>query len=156
MSARWCARARAAHDDAAVALVEFALVMPVLLSLLIGALDIGRAVNAYVTVNAASREGARHAALDPGLPIEQIAATVRERSVPLDASKLIVSASYYASDDTLRASWPPPASEPPARVRVRVDVSYPWSSVTWFAGRFFEGGTGMRTFTASSTMEGRR
>lgn len=168
MSGTWRTFARAARDDAAVALVEFALVMPVLLVLLIGALDFGRAVNAYVTVNAAAREGARHAALDPSVTIDRIATAVRDRSAPLDARScvaistmaaecgpLAVSASYY---DVLNAlqPWPPPRRDPPAPVRMRVEVSYPWSSVTWMAGRFFEGGTGMRTFIASSTMEGRR
>lgn len=157
MTGRWHTFARAAREDAAVALVEFALVIPLLLVLLIGALDFGRAVNAYVTVNAAAREGARQAALNPGLSEEQIRATVRERSVPLDSSKVDVSASYSAPGDPPRA-WPPartPSSQPLARLLVRVEVSHDWSSVTWLAGRFFEGGTGMRTFTASSTMEGR-
>lgn len=157
MTGRSRTLARAARDDAGVALVEFALVIPVLLVVLIGALDFGRAVNAYVTVNAAAREGARQAALNPGLSEAQIRATVRERIVPLDASRVDVSASYYGPGSTLRA-WPPTAtasSQPPARLLVRVDVSHDWSAVTWLAGRFFAGGTGSRTFSASSTMEGR-
>ena len=43
------------------ALIEFALVSPVLLLLLFGIVDIGRAVFYYDTVNHAAREGARTA-----------------------------------------------------------------------------------------------
>lgn len=44
------------------ALIEFALISPVLLLLLFGIVDIGRAVFYYDTVNHAAREGARTAA----------------------------------------------------------------------------------------------
>ena len=44
-------------------MVEFALIVPVLLLLLFGILDLGRALNAYVTMSNASREGARYAML---------------------------------------------------------------------------------------------
>jgi Flp pilus assembly protein TadG len=46
-------------------LVEFALVAPVLLLLLIGIFDVARILNAYVTVSHASREGAHYASLHP-------------------------------------------------------------------------------------------
>ena len=142
--------------EGATALVEFALVVPVLVLLLVGALDIGRAVNAYVVVNGASREGARVASLDPSASSGEVVAAVEARTVPLDTGKLVVTLGYYDSGGTLQQSWPPPATVPPSPVRVRVDVSYPWSAVTWMAGQFFAGGTGSQTFSASSTMEGRR
>jgi hypothetical protein len=41
------------------ALIEFALVSPVLLLLLFGVIDLGRAIFFYVTINHAAREGAR-------------------------------------------------------------------------------------------------
>ena len=41
-------------------LTEFALMLPVLMLILLGALDLGRVYNAYVAVTNASREGARH------------------------------------------------------------------------------------------------
>src|SRR5438046_10615103 len=41
------------------ALIEFALVSPVLLLLLFGVVDIGRAIFYYDTINHAAREGAR-------------------------------------------------------------------------------------------------
>jgi Flp pilus assembly protein TadG len=41
-------------------LVEFALLFPVLLLILLGAVDLGRAFDAYVNITNASREGARY------------------------------------------------------------------------------------------------
>jgi Flp pilus assembly protein TadG len=52
----------AARDRGAVA-VEFALLLPVLLLLVFGMIDFGRAINAQITLTQAAREGARLAAL---------------------------------------------------------------------------------------------
>ena len=46
-------------------LIEFALVLPVLLLILLGALDLGRVSNTYVGITNASREGARYGASYP-------------------------------------------------------------------------------------------
>ncbi len=46
------------------ALIEFALILPLLILLLLGIFDFGRAVYAYNTVNNAAREGARLAIVD--------------------------------------------------------------------------------------------
>jgi|SRR5579864_2653223 len=54
-------RARRHRGQSSQALIEFALVSPVLLLLLFGIIDIGRAVFYYDTVNHAAREGARTA-----------------------------------------------------------------------------------------------
>ena len=50
------------REQRSQALIEFALVSPVLLLLLFGTIDIGRAVFYYDTLNHAAREGARLAA----------------------------------------------------------------------------------------------
>ncbi len=55
-------RGGGAHDRGAVA-VEFALLLPVLLLILFGIIDFGRALNAQITLTQAAREGARLAAL---------------------------------------------------------------------------------------------
>jgi Flp pilus assembly protein TadG len=47
------------------ALVELALVVPVMLALLVGALDLGRLFYAQITINGAAREGALEAARNP-------------------------------------------------------------------------------------------
>jgi hypothetical protein len=56
---------RSHRGQASQALIEFALVSPVLLLLLFGIIDIGRAVFYYDTVNHAAREGARVAVKAP-------------------------------------------------------------------------------------------
>jgi Flp pilus assembly protein TadG len=49
--------------DRGAAAVEFALLLPVLLLLIFGMIDFGRAINAQITLTQAAREGARLAAL---------------------------------------------------------------------------------------------
>lgn len=46
-------------------LVEFAIVLPLLLLILFGAIDLGRAFHAAITIANAAREGARYIALHP-------------------------------------------------------------------------------------------
>lgn len=55
--------ARNAGRDRGAAAVEFALLLPVLLLLVFGLIDFGRALNAQITLTQAAREGARLAAL---------------------------------------------------------------------------------------------
>lgn len=58
------------------ALVEFAVVVPVFVLLLLGITDLGRAVYAYHTLNNAAREGARQAIVDQyEAHIKDVAAT---------------------------------------------------------------------------------
>lgn len=52
------------HRDAGQALVEIALVLPVLLIILLGIFDFGRAVYAYNAVSNSAREAARVAIVD--------------------------------------------------------------------------------------------
>ena len=56
-------RARGAARDRGAAAVEFALLLPVLLLLVFGIIDFGRALNAQITLTQAAREGSRLAAL---------------------------------------------------------------------------------------------
>ena len=52
-----------ARRDRGAAAVEFALLLPVLLLLVFGLIDFGRALNAQITLTQVAREGARLAAL---------------------------------------------------------------------------------------------
>lgn len=140
------------RGDAGVALVEFALVAPVLLVLMIGILDVGRAVNAYVTISNAAREGSRYAALHPTASPGAIESAVRARVVPLDASTVDVTTSYY--DGTAFQTFPPsggiPTSSPkPSFIPIRVEVSYDWHAATMLIGIFFSS----PSFTATSTVD---
>ena len=142
---------RFAQADRGVALVEFALVAPVLILILLGILDAGRAINAYVTIANSAREGAHYAALHPTAAPSDIAAAVRARVAPLNDNSVSVSASYF-DGSTLRP-WPSggiPASSPvPAYLATQVRVTYPWSAVTALIGTFFPA----TSITAASSMD---
>jgi hypothetical protein len=53
-------------DEQGTALVEFALILPILIALLFGVIEFGFAFNSNLEVRSASREGARLAAVDNG------------------------------------------------------------------------------------------
>lgn len=140
----------ALRDERGVSAVEFALIAPVLLLILVGILDIGRAVNAYVTVSNAAREGTRYLAVHPTAAPSAIASTVHQRVVPLDPAQVTVTASYFNGSSF--QAWPaiPTPNPSPSYTPVRVTVSYPWSAAT-FIGMFFPGGGA--TFFVTSTVD---
>jgi hypothetical protein len=72
-------RGRAAgRDERGQALVEFALVLPILLILIIGIIEFGRAWNISLVLGHAAREGARAAALeDPAIDRDSVQTIVR-------------------------------------------------------------------------------
>jgi Flp pilus assembly pilin Flp len=149
------------REDRATSAVEFALIAPVLFLLLIGIIDLGRAVNAYVTVSNAAREGTHYLALHPTANPASIADAVRQRVSPLDPTQVTVDAFYY--EGSAFQTWPPsPTPLPiPSHEPVRVSVSYPWAAAT-FIGSFFPGGaaatcgaltTYSQCFVVSSTVD---
>jgi Flp pilus assembly protein TadG len=132
--------------DSGTTLVEFALVAPTVLLLLIGCLDFARAANAYVIVANASREGARFASSQQGRVTDlQLMSFVLMHATPLDEKALTVSGSYGPRDPRWGGS--------PAPVTVTVRVTYRWSSATWLIGSFFTAAAGRPWFDVSSTME---
>jgi hypothetical protein len=66
---------RANRNDAGAALVEFVLVLPLLLVLLLGMLDLGKAFNYWIDENHLAHEGARFAAVNknpgPGASLQE-------------------------------------------------------------------------------------
>ena len=139
------------REEGGTSAVEFALIAPVLFLIIIGILDLGRAVNAYVTVSNAAREGTHYAALHPTAAPSAIASAVRQRVAPLDPSAVTVTSSYY--DGATFTAWPasPTPNASPTHTAVRVSVTYPWAAAT-FIGAFFPGGSGA-TFSVSSTVD---
>jgi Flp pilus assembly protein TadG len=59
-------RARARRDERGIALVEFALALPLLVLICLGTIDFGRAYTTWNTVKNAAREGAAFAQSNPG------------------------------------------------------------------------------------------
>jgi hypothetical protein len=86
------------------ALVEIALVLPILLLLLFGIIEFGRILNAYIMVSNASREGARYSAVGhtdvqvrqlvmdktPNLNIVQSSIIINPRNTGAERERVIV------------------------------------------------------------------
>ena len=70
-------RTRLKHSESGQALTEFALVMPVVLLLLIGIIEFGRAWNVQQVMTDAAREGARHGVLaNPAITQQSVIGTI--------------------------------------------------------------------------------
>lgn len=145
---------RFVHDEHGATLVEFALVAPVVFLIMVTCLDFARALNAYVTVANASREGARYATLHPAADNAAIRSAVKSRAVPLDTSAITVTVTY--DDGSGPQTWPdtgvPESTPAPRPIAVRVATNYDWRAATWVAGAFFSITTGSRSFGSESTM----
>lgn len=69
-------------------MVEFAMVLPVLILLLMGIIEFGRVISAYMVINNLAREGARFAAV--GKTDSQITTLLFNESATLDQERLEV------------------------------------------------------------------
>jgi len=87
--------------DRGAATVEFALVLPLLLTLIVGMIQFGVAYNAYLGVTHAAREGARMAAV--GL---YTLADVKASSPQLDPAKIQVTESETAGYAEVTVKYP--------------------------------------------------
>jgi Flp pilus assembly protein TadG len=117
------------RDDRGAAAVEFALVLPLLVLLIVGMIQFGFVFNAYITVTHAAREGARMAAVNAFS-----VSAVKGEMVPLDTSKVSIT-STLMSDATYGDYY-------------RVVVSYPYKLTIPFWGT--------RNLNLSSTAQMRR
>ena len=91
--------ARLLRDTRGVAAVEFAFAFPILILLLVGTLDIGRALWYTSTLDHAAREGARYASLRGAESLypasdAEIQAFVRKRAIGINSSNLTVSVAW--------------------------------------------------------------
>lgn len=83
---------KSTHSERGSAAVEFALIVPVLVSLLLGIVEFGRAYNAQITVTAAAREGARVMAIQKSVSATQSAVRAASPSLhpQLTDSQIVV------------------------------------------------------------------
>lgn len=112
---------RCRREEKGQALVESALVLPIILLLLLGMLELGRISNAYLVVIHAARHGARYAAV--GATNAEIISKVHQASLPLNPEAMLIAIS--------------PQQARQAGSDVRVIVSYPLQLITPLAGSFF-------------------
>jgi Flp pilus assembly protein TadG len=121
------------HSYRGQALVEFALVLPILVLLLVGVFDFGRAIFAYNSVSNAARSGARMAIVDQNADAIRTAAT--REAVGLDP--LVVNVTYEVGCAT-----------PETGCIVTVEVNHTWQAATPILGSI----VGPITITSDSKM----
>jgi len=83
-------------------LVEYALILPIMMLILMSILDLGRAVYYYSAIHNSAREGARYGVINPDDPAG-IEAVVRNKAVVLNPANLTVVISS-PDEDTLRVT----------------------------------------------------
>lgn len=122
---------RASKDRGAVA-VEMALLLPVLVLLLLGIMEFGRAYNAQVTLTNAAREGVRVMA------ISNVRADARTAAKNVASNLNLTDTNFTFSTN--------PATSPATCAggrQVTVIISYSLSSLTGIAGPFTMTGRGV-------------
>ena len=116
-------------------LVEFALLVPILMLIMVGVVDLGRVYYAYLTVVNSAREGARYGATHPnaGTTAIQNQAKREAQGSGIDPSSLTVRSVNYPEG----CNWGSP---------IQVTVGYPFRMIT----SYIFGGT---TIQLQSTAE---
>ena len=131
--------ARNARRERGAAAVEFALLLPLLLLLVFGLIDFGRALNAQITLTQAAREGARLAAL--GQTVAAVQSRTQTAATGLSSVSVTVTACPVGAGSGVNAV---------------VTASYSFSFVTpinAIAGLFGSSGFGSTlTLTATGVM----
>jgi Flp pilus assembly protein TadG len=110
-------------DERGQAAVEFALILPILMALLLGIIQFGIVFNNYVTITDAARAGARKAAVSRFLSDNGAAAKIvaKNSAQGLDQSKLGVTVSACTAGVCSATAWNVPGSD------VVVTTTYPYS-----------------------------
>ena len=140
---------RLSHEERGVALVEFALVAPILLVLLFGMLDFGRVFNYWIDATHLSNEGARWAVVNknPGSSGTTLQEYIQAQA---DTNELRNGGSSSVSDALeVCISFPSGSSTVGNPVEVTASVTYNWLP---FLSSQALGGLTSTTVSSSSTM----
>lgn len=117
---------RKKHDaDEGQSLVELALLLPLLVLIMAGALDLARVYDAYVSITNASREGARYGAVNP-IDNSGITNAVNRELTNTGISGVNVNVACYTYSGT---AYPDCASAKSGD-RITVSVNYSFRFVT--------------------------
>ncbi len=107
-------------------MVELALVLPLLLLILLGIVDLGRVFNAYIAITNASREGALYGSFYP--PVDETAkAKIKSRVLQEAQPTVILNPSLVSVESQGVVAGSP----------VTVTVEYPFSAVSMIMEGFF-------------------
>ena len=133
---------RKMRDEAGQALLEFAMVLPLLLLLVLGLLEFARAWNVQQVLTDAAREAARRGVIASTPPADSagVTETVQEAltHASLDPGKASVEVS-------VEGSWPGVRGKP-----MTVAVSYPYQFV--YVGRLLSWATGTDAITLHTSI----
>jgi Flp pilus assembly protein TadG len=132
---------RGRHQSRGQALVELAIILPVMLFLLMGALDLGRVFYANIAVTNAAKEGALFASGGGSSPASAAVAEARGGFVTVTSGN--VTTAY--SDTTNKCS-----ATAALGATVSVTVKAPFQAVTPFVGALLGGGNVMLASTATA------
>ena len=122
------------HRGAGQSLVEFALLAPLLISLLVGIVDVGRLVFAYIALQDAVTEGALYAAYEP-TPESAVIDRVRTSSNHVEVKNATVTVVCTTS--------PPPGT-------ITVTGSYNLALVTPLIAQIFGGNIGVTAMSVGT------
>jgi Flp pilus assembly protein TadG len=133
---------RRRQSDAGQGLVEFALIFPVLILLLVAIFDVGRLVFAYNDITNAAREGTRTGIVDQTPGKAQNSAIQQATGLGLTPAQVDVK--YCHADGTSCSTTVPINLD----ALVQVQISYQWSAITPVIGNIL----GPITVTSVSRM----
>lgn len=116
-----------------VATVELVLILPVLMTMILGAIDFGRFAYSYIAVTNAARAAAGYASMNPYTPTTQPLFEAQLRQAALDELSAVDASSPF---DPAKVTVASTRSFDPGNVlwRVRVDVTYPFETVVPWPG----------------------
>jgi Flp pilus assembly protein TadG len=114
------------NRESGAAAVELALVLPMLLMLIFGIVDFGRAYNAKISLTQAAREGARAWSLGQGSLTQQ---RVWDASKPLTSAEVTVTPGLLNPDGTINAGAACPV-DPSATDVAAVKATYTFRYIT--------------------------
>lgn len=134
---------RAARDRSAASVLELVFVLPVVILILLGTIDISMLIYAYGTVAEAARAGARYAIVHGSASSSPAGPTANNAAVASAAQ--VYAPALNPASLTVTSNWPSGSNDPTRSVTVNVSYQYPLVT-----GRLF--GCGPVTVSGSSTM----
>ena len=105
-------------------LLEFALILPVLILVLVGVFDLGRALFALITINNAAREGARYGTLHTEETVDMVKAAAVQEAQGSGINITAPDVTVVCPEDVGGPAWPCDRGN-----AVRVWVSYTFNPI---------------------------
>ena len=131
------------HQFSGQDLVEYALLLPLMLIMIMGIFDLGRITFTYSTIVNISREGARYGVVNQCATNADVKAAVKDKSLGIDPNDLIFTISWVPANCL--------CPDPPGSGTVTVSVSSDFTPITPFIAGILGGGSTI-TLNGTTTM----